>query len=76
MVKKAKSDLEKRRWFDRFALLEKLYEIKLVDDTPQTRADVIEAKLPNLDDEAAKMLKRIKNGGDHAQLPDSSTISS
>jgi hypothetical protein len=75
MVKKAKSDLEKRRWFDRFALLEKLYEIKLVDDTPQTRADVIEAKLPSIDAEVAAKLKKIKNGGDDG-IPDGQSASS
>jgi hypothetical protein len=77
MSKKAKSDTERRRWFNIFLNLSDLIKIEIKDDpnpTNPVKASAVE--LPSIDDEAAKMLKRIKNGGDHAQLPDSSTISS
>lgn len=65
--KKAKSDVEKRRMFDRFCVLANLYPekmIQLVDDSPVARtSDVPLVKTPSLDEQAQAMLKKLKNGG-------------
>jgi hypothetical protein len=66
MSKKAKSDVEKRRWFDRFLVLAKLAAIALQDDPPApgNNPDSTKVALPDLDSQAAEMLKRIQTGGD------------
>jgi hypothetical protein len=68
MAKKAKSDVERRRMFDRFCVLAKLYPdklIQLVDDAPVGRTpDAAIIKSPTLDEQAQEMLKRLKGGVD------------
>jgi hypothetical protein len=66
MVKRVKSEVEKRRWFDRFLVLSKLATIELREDPPPNipAKDPLELKLPDLDSQAAEMLKKIQNGGD------------
>lgn len=64
MVKKAKTDTEKRRWMNIFLTLTKLVDIQIVDDTSLKPALVNEVPMLNIDDEIAKKLKRIKDGGD------------
>ena len=68
LAKKAKSDTERRRMFDRFCVLAKLYPdqmIKLSDDPPATKATAAEdsvVKMPTLDEQAQDMLKKLKGG--------------
>lgn len=72
--KKAKSDVEKRRMFDRFCVLAKLLEIQLQDDAPQGRSsDAPVAKVPTLDEQAEEMLKKLKNGGSRGNKSDASS---
>jgi hypothetical protein len=61
MSKKAKSDTEKRRWFNIFLTLTELLSIEIHDDKT---VEPVTAALPNLDEQAANALKRI-NGGDN-----------
>jgi hypothetical protein len=71
MVKKAKTDTEKRRWMNIFLVLTELIDVEIIDDTSAKPALANEVPMPSIDDEVAAKLKRIKNGGDDAQLPDS-----
>jgi hypothetical protein len=67
-AKKAKSDTERRRMFDRFCVLANLYPeqmIKLSDDPPANKAtadDNSVVKPPTLDEQAAEMVKKLKGG--------------
>ena len=76
MVKKAKTDTEKRRWMNIFLALTKLIDIQIVDDTSPKPALAKEVPMLNIDDEIAKKLKRIKDGGDDVKLSDGSTLGS
>jgi hypothetical protein len=64
--KRCKSDVEKRRMFDRFCVLANLYPkglIQLVDDSPSGRtSDSTIVKEMSLDERAQQMLKEL--GGD------------
>ena len=67
LAKKAKSDPERRRMFDRFCVLAKLYHesmIQLSDDPPKIdrapESDIV--KTPTLDEQAQDMLKKLKGG--------------
>jgi hypothetical protein len=71
MVKKAKTDTEKRRWMNIFLVLTGLIDVEIMDDTSAKPALANEVPMPNIDDEVAAKLKRIKNGGYDAQSPDS-----
>lgn len=64
MVRKAKTDTEKRRWMNIFLVLTGLVDVKIIDDTSAKPALANEVPMPNIDDEVAAKLKRIKNGGD------------
>lgn len=71
MSKKAKTDSEKRRWFNLFLVLSKLVKIEILDDTSAKPALAKDVPMPNIDDEVAAKLKRIKNGGDGDGIPNS-----
>lgn len=64
MSKQAPTSTEKRRWFNLFLVLSKLVKIEILDDTSAKPALANEVPMPNIDDEVAAKLKRIKNGGD------------
>lgn len=64
MVRKAKTDTERRRWMNIFLVLTGLVDVKIIDDTSAKPALANEVPMPNIDDEVAAKLKRIKNGGD------------
>ena len=64
MSKQAKTDSEKRRWFNLFLVLSKLVKIEILDDTSAKPALANEVPMPNIDAEVAAKLKKIKNGGD------------
>ena len=74
MAKQAQSDIEKRRWMNIFMALAKLIKIDIYDDAAwKPTSD--EVPMPNIDDEVAKKLRRIKNGGDSG-IPDGQPASS
>lgn len=74
MSKKAKTDTEKRRWFNLFLVLTDLVKIEIHDDeAPKTLPPSID-----LDKQAREMLKRtkVKTGGDGDGIPNGQSTSS
>jgi len=76
MSKQAKTDSEKRRWFNLFLVLSKLVKIEILDDTSAKPALANEVPMPTIDAEVAAKLKKIKNGGDSDGVPDGQSASS